>query len=741
MLHFGDGAGVVLPNVGAFVKLQVTATSGGRSVAVPGGLEFTSSDPAFVTVGAGGGAVARQDPGSAVITVTSTAAKVVPAQVTVVVARLAPGVVNLAPSELTSVTPGHLLLVRDHLTQGLRSGTIVVAGSAGLVARLSNVSTGTASVSASTTRVPLGKAFTTLSVALAQTSAPVPLDVALSCSVTSGSAASISVVPPDATLSVTAELDASITLTAGRVVSVSLEPGATASGSISLGRIAIRKSGSYQVRCAASGQLALSLPLQTGLPGIGSVAVTVKPQFTATMAASSSGPATSFDAPVTGSWTAVSGIAYTSGQSWASAGQSDQGTGTGPIPVLTADTGASSQVALAGKLAVGLAVSSDGQQVSGIGLGWVAVDVTAGADLTAPFSDLDVGYTGPVSTAEVRQSRATDVGTADSSLRQLLTWIGVGAPSIPATQRGSRDWTFARPPMHLTPPAVFAGHAATLDAFLDDTRDLPAWEGASVDFVLFPAGATAGQQAGTLVGSAAIDSAGDAAASWQVPPSFAPGSYRLVAELELVPGAAPIPTPPSGPGAVWSVTQAPLPPDAAGSRTNQISAVACPSATSCVAVGGYDDAKGNGQGLVLTGSGTSWTALRAPLPSDAGTSPDVSLSSVSCATAASCVAVGSYIDAAGVTRGLLLSRTGSGWTATRAPVPAGADPGSSQSLTQVSCPGAGSCVAIGSDGTGLDFAGFVVTGSGTSWTAVSPPLPADADTSDGGGELRGHRLP
>jgi hypothetical protein len=76
--------------------------------------------------------------------------------------------------------------------------------------------------------------------------------------------------------------------------------------------------------------------------------------------------------------------------------------------------------------------------------------------------------------------------------------------------------------------------------------------------------------------------------------------------------------------------------------------VACPSTTSCVA-SGFDAT----DGLLVTGSGTTWTATEAPLPPDASSS--LGLQSVACPSTISCVATGSYIDSSGNQDGLLVT--------------------------------------------------------------------------------------
>jgi hypothetical protein len=162
--------------------------------------------------------------------------------------------------------------------------------------------------------------------------------------------------------------------------------------------------------------------------------------------------------------------------------------------------------------------------------------------------------------------------------------------------------------------------------------------------------------------------------------------------------------------------------------------VACTSVTSCVAVGSYTDTSNNGQGLLLSGSGTSWTATEPPLPAGAPADVAVQLQSVACPSASACVAVGQYLNpASGFEPGLLLAGSGTSWTATEAPLPANAAASPSISLFSVACPSATSCVAAGgyTDSSG-DRQGLLLTGSGTSWQATEEPLPSNAITAGAG---------
>ena len=190
----------------------------------------------------------------------------------------------------------------------------------------------------------------------------------------------------------------------------------------------------------------------------------------------------------------------------------------------------------------------------------------------------------------------------------------------------------------------------------------------------------------------------------------------------------------TGSGTSWTAAEAPLPANAASDQLASLAWVACASASSCVATGTYTDSSGNEQGLLLAGSGTSWTATEAPLPAGAASNPDVYLGSVACPSASSCVATGSYTDSSGNGRELLLAGSGTSWTATEAPLPAGAAASpSGVGMGGVACASASSCVATGtyydSSGNGQ---GLLLTGLGTSWTATEAPLPAGAAASPNG---------
>ena len=124
--------------------------------------------------------------------------------------------------------------------------------------------------------------------------------------------------------------------------------------------------------------------------------------------------------------------------------------------------------------------------------------------------------------------------------------------------------------------------------------------------------------------------------------------------------------------------------------------VACPAKTSCVAVGSYRTAAGLGA-FIATGSGHKWgTAFSPTWPKGAIVPPVGYLSGVSCAGRGTCVAVGGYTDAAGNGEPMVVAESGKHWrraSAIRLPSNAAANPDAH--LTAVSCPKAGDCEAVG----------------------------------------------
>ncbi len=155
----------------------------------------------------------------------------------------------------------------------------------------------------------------------------------------------------------------------------------------------------------------------------------------------------------------------------------------------------------------------------------------------------------------------------------------------------------------------------------------------------------------------------------------------------------------------------------------QINSVSCASATSCIAVGSYLSTSGITDTLSEAWNGTSWQKL--PTPNPAGdTAPAVSpgLLGVSCPVTGFCEAVGVYGDASG-TNGSILAETwnGQSWTIQSVPSPAGA---TSAGLSAVSCTSATFCEATGFASNGSGETLLAENWNGSSWSAQSISAPA-----------------
>jgi hypothetical protein len=187
----------------------------------------------------------------------------------------------------------------------------------------------------------------------------------------------------------------------------------------------------------------------------------------------------------------------------------------------------------------------------------------------------------------------------------------------------------------------------------------------------------------------------------------------------------------------WSsATEAPLPAGApVAGQDAVLLAVTCRSAGACTAAGKYVDASGHQQGLLTTSNGGRWTAVRAAAPpSAANADPNIVPSSLACADAGDCAAVGTYINPLQNSLGLLFSESGGAWAdGAGATLPANAAPSGTVGdqtvvLASVACPQAGDCAAVGwyfdNDENGQ---GLLVDENGGAWQpGVEVTLPANA---------------
>ena len=127
-----------------------------------------------------------------------------------------------------------------------------------------------------------------------------------------------------------------------------------------------------------------------------------------------------------------------------------------------------------------------------------------------------------------------------------------------------------------------------------------------------------------------------------------------------------------------------------------LGAVSCPSPSMCMAIGAYMDTGATNILLAERWDGSKWSVLAVP-----GPAPVPRLDGLTCTSTSNCWAVGNYTKAGQAERTLAEHWDGSSWKMVLTPNPAGSDaPGLPIVLGSVACASATSCVAVGTDNRG-----------------------------------------
>ena len=166
-------------------------------------------------------------------------------------------------------------------------------------------------------------------------------------------------------------------------------------------------------------------------------------------------------------------------------------------------------------------------------------------------------------------------------------------------------------------------------------------------------------------------------------------------------------------GATWTGISTP---NATSATTSSLSAVACPSTTSCFAVG--ESSGPTPKTLAEHFNGSAWTVSTIPNPSGV---ISINLNGIACPTTSSCFAVGTYEISTGAQRSVIEHWNGASWAIQTSPTPAGA---TDWGLNGVACPSAASCFAGGHADTASTAKSLVEHWNGASWTVQTSPNPA-----------------
>lgn len=182
------------------------------------------------------------------------------------------------------------------------------------------------------------------------------------------------------------------------------------------------------------------------------------------------------------------------------------------------------------------------------------------------------------------------------------------------------------------------------------------------------------------------------------------GTIMVLGLAAPVPWAAAV-----NPSGTWTVTQA----LGHGAVRGFLDDVACPAPGRCVAVGSEVSASGNGRALVETWRGSTWRPAALALPSGRSAA---FLFSVACPSSTSCVAVG-YAYASHHGFPLIETLSAGNWSVTPAPtLPNGASDGF---LNGVACTGPSSCVAVGDVQSSIGSYPWAVSLVGRKWRGYS----------------------
>lgn len=190
-------------------------------------------------------------------------------------------------------------------------------------------------------------------------------------------------------------------------------------------------------------------------------------------------------------------------------------------------------------------------------------------------------------------------------------------------------------------------------------------------------------------------------------------------------------------GGKWSTVPAPNPGGTAANADSSLTAVRCPSAGDCWAVGFYvrNHTELN---QALHWNGKHWSRFATPNPGGTGGSTfDFNeLISVTCTSSKSCWAAGEYGHALGSTETILnemLHWNGTKWSKTSVPSPAGTSAGDESALESVRCTSPDNCWAdgiSGTEGSPGTFFNEMLHWNGTTWATVIVPSPGGTASGD-----------
>jgi hypothetical protein len=553
VIRFTSDQGVILTGPGDRYRLaaEVVGADGHRRPGVA--LRWRSSDPAVVTVSAGGVVTAHSGTGSAVITVSTAGAALQAAQV--LVARPAPGTVLVPTGIVLAAKTGQVSLRRTSLTSALKPGQILVSNGragGGLLARVVSISVSGQAVSVVTAPTSLARAFTALSVhaAGAPVSTSLPAAVVgtvaarrITCELTSG-AKPVSLTDSGVSVPATIALEAVLVTRAGAVNQFQLAVRATLPVTVNAGTVTVGAAGQASATC----ELPLPrFPVPTPV-FIGPVDLSGEVAPVAGVGVSFDGGAgLALPGPVmSDTVTAFDGISYTAGGGWRSVDANNPGRITispGGPPSFSASASVGFSLFLRTDFEAGGAIA--GHQLAGTAFAFANTEGEYIITMHPPFSRLSPGYTGPGWDTSLHLTGGPQL-KATGDLAQLLSWMGVDTP------QGRWNLYDVKFPIAASPvvtAAAVPGSPADRVTRLSVSLP-PGYGGDKVEFIQYPSGggpgrviarATASGQTAATTWTHAASAAGTTIRALVYGPVYGTAGYPYATSKDMtVPGLAPV---------------------------------------------------------------------------------------------------------------------------------------------------------------------------------------------------------
>ena len=168
-------------------------------------------------------------------------------------------------------------------------------------------------------------------------------------------------------------------------------------------------------------------------------------------------------------------------------------------------------------------------------------------------------------------------------------------------------------------------------------------------------------------------------------------------------------------------------PNITSAASARLSSVSCATAGNCTAVGKFKNAAGGTEAFTMTSTGGAW-GQGAPAVFATGVQkavPDAEFLSVSCVSAGNCTAVGRFSNASNYREAFTMTLTGGVWGQATPAVFAGGVQSSAPNdyLQRVSCSSAGNCTAVGyfrNAASGTEA--FSMTSTGGVWGQAAPAV-------------------